>query len=612
MTRHIRSGLRAAAVVVAATIGATLVPAGAVSAAPAECVPAQPGTPVHVTADCIDPLYTTPVIDSETDETAPVAHHRVTGHFEGTSIQFTIALPPSDQWQGRFFQYTYPLTALADANATERAIGFGVANGGYTVQAASTGPTSLGYRHAAAAAKFAETVAAEYYSSGDREIFGYLYGPSGGSFQTIGAAENTSGVWQGFVPMVLGVPMSTPYTFFIRAMARLVLEDDADRIADAVLPGGSGDPYAGLDEAEQAMLRELTDFGVPLRGWEDPDYLLGLSTADGLLGFGSVVRALDPAYADDFWSKPGYLGTEASPLGDAVRAALAQAGATDEARWDIALRSYYRHQLPPPSSGYVGFDQFRNADGQPLYPQRNLVLGPLVTDSVSGGASYTGHITGKVIVVDNLLDVDALPYHADWYADRVQQALGGEAFDENFRIYYNDSADHLEGEVTGARAARLVNYWGIVEQALRDVSAWVEDDVAAPRSTQYDVIDGQVMVPGNAGVRRGIQPTVDLSVRGGESVTIAAGEPVSFTAKLQVPPSAGAIVSAEWDFTGDGSYDEAAFGEPRPTSLVKTTHTFTEPGTYFVSLRATSERDGDANSAFGRVQNIDRVRVVVQ
>lgn len=191
----------------------------AAAEAASECSPSGPGGSVFVTSDCMDSLYAEPVIDAETDETTPSAHRRIAGHFEGTGITFNIYLPPADAWQGRFFQYTYPLT---DARADERALAFAFASGGYAVQAGNS-TVSLGYRHAAAAAKFARIVAAQYYGSPDRRIYGYLYGPSGGSFQTVGAAENTSGVWDGFVPIVQGVPMSAPYTFFIRAQARLVL-----------------------------------------------------------------------------------------------------------------------------------------------------------------------------------------------------------------------------------------------------------------------------------------------------------------------------------------------------------------------------------------------------
>jgi hypothetical protein len=64
---------------------------------------------MQVTADCVDPTYGR---YSQTDETVPVPHHRVRGHFEGTNIQFTIYLHAQEnkaRWEGRFFQYTYPI-----------------------------------------------------------------------------------------------------------------------------------------------------------------------------------------------------------------------------------------------------------------------------------------------------------------------------------------------------------------------------------------------------------------------------------------------------------------------------------------------------------------------
>ena len=52
--------------------------------------------------------------------------------------------------------------------------------------------------------------------------------------------------------------------------------------------------------------------GIPLRAWENYRSLLGLDQPNGesVFLFASQIRALDPTYADDFWSKPGYLGTE--------------------------------------------------------------------------------------------------------------------------------------------------------------------------------------------------------------------------------------------------------------------------------------------------------------
>jgi hypothetical protein len=538
----------------------------------------------------------------------------VSGHFEGTNIQFTIYLPPADQWEGRFFQWTYPIAFTPEqdtSRATDRAIGFALASGGYAVQAGNAG-VSLGYRHTAAAAKFARTIAAAYYGT-DEHIYGYLYGGSGGSYQTIGAAENSTGVWDGYVPYIIGTPMSSPYTGLIRAFARLLLADKAEQIKDAVSPGGSGDPYADLDAGEAAMLRELISFGVPLAAWQNPSYVLMQDPtwfADGGLGFGATIRSADPGYVHDFWNTPGYLGTEDSPLGDAVRAALAEAGDTVDNRWDIAVRAYYRHQLPPATAGYVGFDQFRAADGTPLYPQRSPVWGPLLTSAVSGGTPHDGEFEGKMIVVDNLVDSDALPHHADWYADRVEASLGTAAYRDSFRLYFNDNADHQEAPVSGNRATYLVTFWGMVEQAHRDLSAWVEDGVRPPDSTRYDVVDAQVVVPDNASARRGVQPTVDLTVRGSDSVTIAAGQTVGFHATARVPARAGEVVATAWDFEGDGTYVEHGVARPGRTLTVKETHRFDQPGVYYVALRVTAQRDG-VDTPYAKVQNLDRVRVVV-
>jgi hypothetical protein len=676
--RILRSGVTGLAL---AAMSPGLLPATALSATAADCVVTEPGGPVQVTPDCVDPLYAAPVIDGEQDLAQPVAHHRVSGHFEGTDVKFTIYLPPAAQWQGRFFQYTYP---LSDENALDRVISFGAASGGYTVATSGT----QGYRHAAAAAKFAETVAAAYYRSGSRRIYGYIYGPSGGSFQTVGAIENTTGVWEGAVPTVLGVPMSIPANFFVRAQARMVLKDVAGRIADAVRPGGSADPYAGLTAAQAAMLREVTSMGVPLKAWEDPDYVLGLSTADGLLGFGSVIRRLDPAYVTDFWSKPGYLGTEQSPLGDIVRDQLIDAtptitqvkadangtpasftlsalpsltstlgldftllaadgttrvgsviGTLDPAsgvftlgsgnsaavltalttgarvqvdnRWFVALPSYYRHQVPPADQGYTTYDVLRGPDGQAHYPQRPLLIGPMIARSTTGGGTFTGKVNGKVIVVDTLVDSDAYPWHAGWYAERVRTALGDQAFDTTFRVYYNDNADHLEGPVTGVKANRIVSYDPIVEQALRDVAAWAERGVTPPRSTRYDLTDGQITVPARASDRRGIQPVVHLTTGGSDRVTVKAGQKVVFSAKAQTPPGTGVIVSAAWDFTGSGAFTPVTLGRPGSSLTISGSHRYAKPGTYYVSLKVASSRQGGADP-FARVENLDRVRVVVQ
>jgi len=640
-----------------------------------ECELREGSSAMWVTADCVDPEYSQPVIDSREDVISPVPHHKVSGHFEGTDKKFNFYFPPKREWDGRFFHLVYPLD---DENARDVTISFHSDSGAYTVQTNANG----GYRVDAAAAKFSKIIAADYYGSSD-QIYGYVYGGSGGSFQTIGAIENTSGVWDGAVPYITGVPTAIPNTFFTRAFARFVLEDKAPLIADAVSPGGSGDPYADLNEVEREVLLEVTKMGVPLRGWEDYEYLLGLQDPQGLLGFGSTIRSMDPTYVDDFWSKPGYLGTEQTKLGELYREAKVDhkatitevnrneqneptslvldvvpadltktgidytlyekdgttkvgtlSGSLDpttnvftigsgntasvisaindgdklriDNRWSLALTSYHRHQVPK-REGFYSWDQFRATGGTPLYPQRAFEVGPLIARSVSGGGTHTGFIQGKVIMVGNLLDVDAYPWHSDWYSERVRESLG-ERYDDNFRVWFNDNADHID---YGARTHRLVQYDGIYQQALLDLSAWTEEGVEPAQSTQYKLVNSQIKLSKKVEKRYGVQPTVDLSVNGDDRIDIEAGQTVTFKAKVQVPPGAGRVVNTEWDFIGDGNYNAVPFGDPNQTVEVSETYTYNTPGTYFPSIRVASHHEGDTLSPFARVQNLDRVRVVV-
>jgi hypothetical protein len=111
-----------AAIGLAIALGAARSRAGTTSAAPPECTasPARRARPGDARLN--RSALRRPVIDSELDLTTPVAHHRISGHFEGTAIKFTIYLPPAVQWKGRFFQYTYP---LSDENALDRVVAFG-------------------------------------------------------------------------------------------------------------------------------------------------------------------------------------------------------------------------------------------------------------------------------------------------------------------------------------------------------------------------------------------------------------------------------------------------------------------------------------------------------
>ena len=127
------------------------------------------------------------------------------------------------------------------------------------------------------------------------------------------------------------------------------------------------------------------------------------------------------------------------------------------------------------------------------------------------------------------------------------------------------------------------------------------------------MVQSQVQVPARAAERGGIQPVVELKVNGGERAEVALRQTVTFTAKIEAPPNAGEIVAAEWDFEGAGTYPvPAEFRIAKSTVTLTATYSFSKSGTYFPVLRATSQREGNTQTPYARVQNLARVRVVVR
>ena len=645
-----------------------------------------------VTGDFVDPRYNRPYIEIDEWRQQPVTHRYVHGGFKDaagnvTGARFSFYFPLSEQYQGRFFHNTYPLAVTSDIEAfpipfdvATGNLGFTLDSGAYYVQTNLGGsdrtpladPAIAAYRVNAAAAKYSRIVAVEMY--GEHRPWGYLFGGSGGSYQTIGSAENTRGIWDGFVPFVMASPNAIPSMFTVRMHALRVLKkrNKFPAVMDAINPGGSGDPYAELNEEEAAALREATRMGFPRRGWYNHE------TMDS--GYFShvapLIPMLDPDYNDDFWSKPGYLGADSRGGPDALenerftfdtrvvrsidgfmkqleleavprrnindahlvvlsgeaagnsipiaaidgrtigftlaadQGAIAAIKAGDKVRidnaWALALQTYHRHQVP--TADMCGWNQFRDAGGQPLYPQRELLIGPLSAAGTAGSVP-NGAINGKMLVVEALMDIDALPWQADWYRGKVQQQLG-DAFEDNFALWFIDHAQHDNPQNPEAHA-HAVSFEGALQQALRDLSVWVEQGIR-PAETCYNVVDSQIEVPATAAERGGIQPVVGLQVNGAARADVAIGAAVTFSTAIEVPAGAGKIVAVEWDFEGRGSYPVAEWLDAPQVQLQLTrSHTYSEPGTYFAVVRVTSQREGDTETDYGRIQNIGRVRVVV-
>lgn len=587
-----------------------------------------------VTADALMAGYTQLTGISESNITSaditaieeldtPVQHLKVQVSLNGGG-GFDLHLPPKEVWEGRFYQLIHP--TFVDRNVSDHNIAFAYESGAYTLQ--TSGPelfpgfsVKMGLNVDAAAAHISRTIAKNYYNYSNR-IYGYVYGGSGGSMQALGALEASESLrqWEGVIPYICAAPISQGNAN-IRTFARIVLEDKAPQIADAVSPGGSGDPYAGLTAMEGDVLREVTRLGLPLSAWQNWEYLLMTGRLDRQTLIEAVALCDKPdanSYLTKFWTEPGFLGTEDSELGELFRRLKDEGYDAD----GLAGAAYHRHI--DPGSDYLTWDYLKDSNGTPLYAQiggSHFATGTF--SFMSGFAPYNGNIGTaygggqiKTIMVQNLMDVDSFPTDGHHYRQLVR-SQGKEGY---FRIYLNEYADHQEDNnyhlgpdvVIPHLPDRLINYVGSLEQALRDLSAWVENGTAPPDSTSYTVQESQLIVAKDAASRRGIQPVVDLTVNGAKGANISAGGSVNFSATIKAPPGTGDIVSVEWDFFGDGNFIEANFTPSSDGTVVVTgRETFTQTGIYYPQVRAVSQRDGDTDTQFARVENLGRARVAV-
>jgi hypothetical protein len=228
-----------------------------------------------------------------------------------------------------------------------------------------------------------------------------------------------------------------------------------------------------------------------------------------------------------------------------------------------------------------------------------------------------------MIVVQTLMDEAAYPWQALWYRKKVAAQLG-DRIDEQYRLWFVEHAMHTGGAepVVGAggpdlvpsRRTRIVSYLGVLQQALRDLAAWVELGIAPPASTSYRYVDGQVEVPATAAERGGPQAVVHATANGGVRAEVAVGDEVRFQAQIDVPVGAGGILAVEWDFEGTGDFPVQVDGlDPALGTYTSTVaHAFAEPGVYFPAVRVTNQRAVDFGTPHCQIFNLGRVRVVVR
>lgn len=280
----------------------------------------------------------------------------------------------------------------------------------------------------------------------------------------------------------------------------------------------------------------------------------------------------------------------------------------------IALQSYYRHQVPEDLS-FHAWDQFRDENGKPVLPQRCNVMGYHMTGT---GTVQDGNIQGKVIVIQSLMDEATCPWCADWYRHKVIEAKGSE---QDFRLYYMERC--LHGNEIMPENNMVTNYMGALRQALLDLSAWTEKGVQPLETTAYRYEEGQIIPADSISDRKGMQPKVMLFANEKSCAHVKVGEKVNFTTRAEAPEGAGQITAIDygfedrWDATREdtfpvkGVFEQTKEGKIR-TAISHMTHTFEQPGTYFVSVRVKANRDGNAEDIFTQVRNIARVRVVAE
>ncbi|HHV11892.1 MAG TPA: hypothetical protein GXX75_16580 [Clostridiales bacterium] len=297
-------------------------------------------------------------------------------------------------------------------------------------------------------------------------------------------------------------------------------------------------------------------------------------------------------------------------LGQLAKVKMGDEIMIDNSRY-IAIQTYHRHQLPDET--YIGFDQFRNGDGTPKYPQRAMLVGPIISHG-GAGSIQSGDFNCKMIVVATLMDESAFPWQPDWYRSLIKTHLG-DKIDDRFRLWYFDHALHDDQSKT-VDELHLISYLGGLHQALLDLSDWVERGIAPSKTTEYSIRDGQLSVPEKANDRHGIQPTVVLTANGKDHVEASVNEGIEFIAEIELPEGTGKIVKAEFSFEGEENYpvpcELSNIRDNGEKATCKINFSYQAPGTYFAVVRVYANRNGDKEDIFTQVKNICRVRIIVK
>ncbi len=280
-----------------------------------------------------DPFFGKPYVDRDEPRDTPCPHRNVHGGFAGTDTRFTFYFPPAEEWAGRMF---HPLEG-AHAGHEEVFGGFmgeiigGLSLitrlGGYMVesnsghigddidQAGGNDPTLYGHRASIESARFSKHIAAQVY--GRPPHHSYVWGGSGGGRRSPMCLEYGPDVYDGALPFMGGgeicewgstdrIKGAQTMSFATMFNVQRLLGDRINGVIDAMAPGGSGDPYAGLDTHERDELANLYRQGFP--AGDEPMIAAPMGQMWLWTSIADLLQEEHPEYFESFWTKPGYVG----------------------------------------------------------------------------------------------------------------------------------------------------------------------------------------------------------------------------------------------------------------------------------------------------------------
>jgi Tannase and feruloyl esterase/PKD domain len=282
-----------------------------------------------------DGFFGAPYIDVDELRDTPLPYRHVHGGFADCDTRFTMYFPSEDRWEGRLIM---PLEGAhaghedAFGGAMGEIIGgleLVVRLGGYMVESnmghigddidpkGGDDPTIYGWRAAAETARLSKHVAAQVYGAPPHHS--YVWGGSGGGRRSPLCLENAPDAFDGALPFMgggnvepfpatakvkSGQPIAFASMFNVQRMLRH--GDKPGRLIDAMQPGGSGNPFDGLDSHEREELVYLYEQGFPFG-----DEHMIFSPMGQMWLWTSIADLLveqDPTYFENFWTKPGYIG----------------------------------------------------------------------------------------------------------------------------------------------------------------------------------------------------------------------------------------------------------------------------------------------------------------